>query len=272
MVIYADILIVLNLFVNYFIILASCKLLRRKTKTWRIFLGSAIGSLASLYIFLPEVSLLAEISFKLLLCFLISAVVYGIKSIKLYIRASGVIFLVTCAYAGIMLAIWKIFKPYGMLINNSVIYFNISPLNIVVFSVVSYVCFIIALKLFGRNNIYATECEIQLFYFDCKAEFKAIIDTGNSVSDIFGKSEIIIVDKEIVKTLFSHNKQNIETRYRAIPYNSVSGSGILDGYRCDSGIITIGNKIIKLKEPIIAASISQIKGDYSGIVNPEILD
>ncbi len=271
MVIYLDVLIVINLIVNYFIILASVKFLRRKIKLCRILLGSLIGSLFSLYIFLPEINTFFELFVKLLMCLILSSVVFGIKPLNRFLKSSGVIFLITCSYAGLMIAIWKIFKPYGMLINNSVVYFNVSPQYLVVFSVISYFVFLILLKIFGRNNIYASECEICVIFGDKKVDFKAIVDTGNSVSDVFGKSEVIIVDKTIIDSLFPVTA-DCKTRYRAIPYSSVSNSGILDGYRCDIATVRDGYKQVILKNPIIAASLTPIREEYSGIVNPKIFE
>ena len=272
MVVYADVLVVLNLLVNYFIILASAKFLRKKVRILRILFGSFIGAAASLYIFLPEVNLAAEVLFKIVLCLVITLTVFGIKSVKSFLKASGVLFTVTCAYAGIMIAVWKIFKPNGMVINNSVVYFNISPLMLVAFSAAAYIIFTVIMKVFARNNIYAKDCDITVFYGDKTVNFKAIVDTGNSVCDLFGRSEVIIVDPSIIDTLFISGDIKNKTRYRAIPYNSVSGYGMLDGYRCDKGIIISEKKEIVLKEPILAASKTQINDEYEGIVNPEILD
>lgn len=272
MVIYVDVLIVVNLLVNYFLILATINFLRKKVKLWRILLASFAGSVFSLYIFLPQINLIFEIIIKIVLCMLISAISINIKPYKQFLKFSGVLFFVTCAYAGVMIVFWKLFKPDGIIINNSVVYFNISPVYLVVFSCVSYILFLILFKIFSRNNPCAAECEIAVFYKNNKAQFKAIIDTGNSVCDIFGKSEIIIVDKSVLDSLFNKYDEDVKCRYRAIPYNSITASGILDGYRCDSGYVVANNKKILLKEPIIAASITEIKDDYSGIVNPQILN
>lgn len=270
MIVYADILIVLNLLVNYFIILATVKFLRKKVNIFRILIGSFVGAFSSLYIFLPEVSLFEEAIFKILLCLIISAVVFKINPKKQFFKSAGTLFLITCSYAGVMIAVWKIFRPRGMAINNSVVYFNVSPLVIVIFSAIFYLVFSILMKIFGRNNIYADECDVCVCSFDKKVRFKAIVDTGNSVSDVFGKSEIIIVDKSVFESLGFKEKN--KTRYRAVPYSTVSGSGILDGYRCDYGAVSTADKIIELKSPIIAVSNTPIRDDYSGIVNPQIFD
>jgi len=272
MVIYADILIVLNLFVNYFIILATVKFLRKKIKLWRIIFGSFIGALSSLYIFLPQGSLIRDTAFKILICALMSSVIFKIKPIKQFIKFSGVLFFVTCTYSGMMIAIWRFFKPYGMAINNSIVYFSVSPIYIVLFSVIAYLTISLLIRIFSRTNVYAKDCEISVFLDDKKAEFKAIVDTGNSICDVFGKSDVIIVDKSIFDSIISTDKSKLQTRYRAIPYSSIQGNGVLEGYRCDKGTAVCEGKMVKLNTPIIAASHTSIKDDYYGIVNPQIFE
>ena len=64
MVVYADILIVLNLIVNYFLLLATSKLLRRNVKVLPMLLSALAGAFSSLYIFLPKPSVIAELFFN----------------------------------------------------------------------------------------------------------------------------------------------------------------------------------------------------------------
>lgn len=54
--IYIDILVCLNVIVNYFLLLASGKFLSRPYKRWRILLGAFLGGLYSLYILLPQLA------------------------------------------------------------------------------------------------------------------------------------------------------------------------------------------------------------------------
>lgn len=272
LVVYADILIVLNLIVNYFLLLGSAIVLRRKIKIFRGLLGSLAGAIASLYIFLPQMSVAAELAYKIVLCLLMTLIVFGIRSTRQYIKAAVVFFVVSCGYAGVMIAVWHIFKPNGMAINNSIIYFNISPMVLILCSVAVYAVFSISFKLFGRTAIDARDCEIRITVGERQTEFRAIIDTGNSVSDIFGKSEIIIADESVVCDLFVERNIDTDIRYRAIPFNTVSGCGILEGYRCDSGVVKSGKKTVLLKKPILALSKTPIREGYYGIVNPKILD
>lgn len=275
LIVYADVLIILNLIVDYFLLLAAAKILRKSIKTLRILLSAAVGAASSLYIFLPQLSIIAELLFKIFVCIVMSAIAFGFNNFKQFLKSFAVLFLVTCSYAGAMMAIWHIFKPYGMIINNSVVYFNISPLVLVGASVISYIIFIIFNRIFSSTAKCAQECEITIETDGKKAKLSAILDTGNSVVDLFGKSEIIIADKRAVKTVFGDietAKQTFKNRYRVVPYTCVSGADILDGFRCDSATVKNSSKTLTLDKPILAVSKLPLNDGYNAIVNPKILD
>ena len=64
--IYLDVLLCLNLYINYFVLRATAKLLHAKLRTGRCLLAAGVGSLFSLTILLPPMPPVYSILFKLL--------------------------------------------------------------------------------------------------------------------------------------------------------------------------------------------------------------
>ena len=64
MVVYADILIILNFAVDYFLLRAAAFLQHLKPPLWRILLSAAAGGISSLYIFLPPRGVILDILFR----------------------------------------------------------------------------------------------------------------------------------------------------------------------------------------------------------------
>ena len=56
MVVYVDVLVALNIFVTYFLLLCTRGLLRKTVKRRRLAFGAVLGGLYSLIIFVPELS------------------------------------------------------------------------------------------------------------------------------------------------------------------------------------------------------------------------
>ena len=103
---------------------------------------------------------------------------------------------------------------------------------------------------------------------------EGIVDTGNSVKDCLSGAEVIIADSEYVKALLGSDSPErdirLKSRYRILPLNTVSGGGALDGFRCDSAVVTDGERTVRLDKPILAVSKTPLRDDYQAIVNPEI--
>ncbi len=274
MVVYADVLMVLNLIVDYFLILFSSKLLRVSLKTWRLLLASAAGALSSLYIFLPQSFWVIELAVRLFICALMTFIAFGFGSIKRFFRSMAVLFGVTFGYAGGMAALWYILKPNGMVINNSVVYFDISPVVLILSSVVAYVVIVLLRRLLERQSPDAKVCEVTLRADPKEYTVKAIIDTGNSIEDIMGGGEVIIADRSVAIKLFGSSTQTPElaTRYRLVACSTVSGGGMLEGFRCDSAIITHGDKSVELKSPVLAISKTVLDRECPAIINPRVFD
>ena len=270
MTVYADILMLVNFVVDYFLLLLSAKFLHIKTKLIRLILSAAVGGVLSLYILLPQSKIFLQIFVHILMSSVLVFVAFGFKNIKCFCRNTATLFCVNFAYSGAMIAVWLTFKPHGMVINNSIVYFDISPIFLILFSVIGYFVAIVIRKIFKKPFLQNTHCEVSLFCGDKKRVLNGIADTGNSLEDVFGISQIFITDKDIIDALLENEKQN-PTRFRKIPCNTVSGKALLDGYRIDGANVLFENKIYNFKNPILAVSQTTLS-DAKIIVNPKNLN
>ena len=276
MIVYADILIVLNFIVDYLLLKGVCVLLGEKPKTLGLVFSAFIGAFSSLYIFIPQTSIVFEVIIKIFVCLCMSITAFGYISAKHFIKSSLLLFFVTCGYAGGMMAVWYLFKPYGMIVNNGVVYFNISPLVLICSTVVSYFLFLVLYKGLKRTGQTAEKCDVELFAEGKIECFCGILDTGNSIEDIFSNSEIIIADRKVLENLFGEinvtKNRQLESRYRVVPCNTVSGSGMLEAFRCDEVRIKTDNIEKIIKKPVVAVSKTTINDGYMAVLNPKILE
>lgn len=270
MVVYADVLIVLNFIVDYFLIKLTAHITKTHIKIFRMVIAAFIGALFSLYIFLPTLNSFLEILLKLFSSAITVFAGFGFGNIRRFLRNIITFFSVTFGFAGAMMGIWYIFRPTGMVINNSVVYFNISPLFLIAFSVLGYFISFFIRKVFEPRSVSAKLCRIEVEIEGKKAEATALIDTGNSLSDPFGSSEIIIADKSVLGGILEETEK--EKRYRAVPILTVSGTEILNGYRCDRARISGVENPVILEKPIVAVSATRIVGEYKAIINPKSME
>ncbi len=274
LIVYADILILLNFLIDYFILLLTAKLLEIRYGIFRLLLASTIGGLSSLYIFLPRINTIIDFIYKLIICMILSLTAFNIKHIKQYFKITVSLFTMTCLYAGLTVAVWHIFKPNGLIINNSIAYFDISPIALIFSTVIFYISFVFLNQIFKNTCNFAEKCNITVFSDNRSISLTAIIDSGNSVEDFFGKSEIIITDSSSFKSLFGEiniESDEYKNRFRIIPCSTVTGEDVLKGFRCDKAVVDVNNEKINIKKPILAISKVKFEDGYNAIVNPKIL-
>ncbi len=274
MVVYADILVILNVIVDYFLIAVSAAVLRLKVSLWRQLAAALAGGLSSLYIFAPDLGAAVGFLYRTAVCAVMTLCAFGFKSLKRFLRSAGVLLLVTCAYGGIMTALWTFFRPKGMTVINSVVYFSISPAVLIGASAAAYLLYMLLSSVFSRTSKFAGRCSVIVSADNKSVTMDGIVDTGNSIKDVFGNSEVIIADEEYIEALFGStdpiSSEQLKKRYRIMPCSTVSGGGTLDGFRCDSATVSDGEHTVKLDKPILAVSKTPLKDDYQAIVNPVI--
>lgn len=272
MIIYIDILITVNLIVNYFLLLLVAKISNNSYKNFRLILSAGAGSLFSLYIFVPLVNTLFDILVKFVSALIMVLIGFGFKNIKRFARLTVELFIVSFVYAGAIMALWMSFKLKAIIINNSVIYYDVSPVFLVGFSAVLYLTIAIMRSLLKRNAIKARRCSVEIEFRGRSKTFTGIFDTGNSLKDLLSDSAIIFIDKKRFLKFLGAPPSAFVKNYRIIPCGTVTGSKLIEAVRCDKGVIKIDNSVITLNKPILAISELPVDKEFEVLLNPEILE
>lgn len=277
MVVYADVLIFLNTIINYFLIILTLKFGNNHTKTIRHALGAFVGALFSLNIYLPYQNIFTEILMRII-CSSVSVIIaFGFINFRKYIRNIAIFFSISFIYAGAMLGVWLLFKPKGMVINNSFIYFNISPTLLLIFSLIFYIVIILLRRILTYKINEKRLCDIKIKCLNNTLETIALIDSGHNLKDFISDKEIIFLNKNKSTILFgdidSDNiKENLKKRYRAIPCQTVADSSLLTGFRCDNVMVYYNNKTYTITSPIVVITETVNQKDYDAIISPKLIE
>lgn len=273
MIVYADVLIVMNIFITFVLLTLTAKLNMQQNKTFRLILGSICGGFCSLIILLPSINILIDILYKLLSAALIILITFGYIKLKIFLRNVFVFFTQTYVFAGIIFSVWYLFKPQNILINNSTVYFDISVTYLIILTILIYFCITTVSSVIKREAISAKKCNVNLCIENKILKLNAIIDTGNSLDDVFGSGETITISEREIKKLCGNTGiiQSYPKRYRILPCKTVTGENILEGIRCDWMRVSVEGKTFDFKNPIAVVSKSNFSDDFDAILNSEIL-
>lgn len=288
-VIYIDVLIAINLFINYFILVTVSKFLYIKISKIRLVLGSALGAVYSVYILFPRCNIILSVFIKLLMAASIVLVVFGCSSIKTYIKFMLCFYSMSFVFSGVMFALWCAVEPVGMVINNGVVYFNISPIILLVSTVISYTIIQIISKVVGRQKDGKTFCDMEIKIYDKVVTVRAKIDTGHNIKEPFSGLPVIIICKEVLKDVIPKEiidfpniqdnerdsesiKYGIKNKVRLIPFSTVMGKGILPAIKIDYVTFQGKNEKIK-KEAYVAICLNEIiEEGFEALVSPELVE
>ncbi len=262
MVIYIDVLVLLNFIIDYFIIQLTSRITCVSIKIYRVILSSFVASLFSLVILLPEYGAVFEMIVIVFSGILVTLIAFGFKKfLKNFFAFIGV----NIIYNGLMTTIWMIFKPNGMILNNSVTYFSISPPIFILLTVIFYLIIRIAEVILRKISPYAKRCILKIKNKDKTVEINALIDTGNSIRDPYTNRQVIITDQKTAGLIFGDTENIPEF---LLPVTTVNGSSLIPAYVCKSVQVNNSNIFTAL----IAVTEHNFSNDYKAIVNPQILE
>lgn len=281
--VYVDVLVVLNIFVNYFLLSGASLILRKRPKRTFLVLGAFFGGIYSLVIFLPDIPDFISVIMNMGASSLIVLITFLPRRIKEFFKEFAAFFAVNFLFAGLMLAVWILFKPKGMVYNNSAVYFDID-IKVLVFSTIGcYIVLTIFSKILKRNAPSDKLYDIEITHKGRMVMTKALFDTGNTLSDGFSNTPVIVAQKNIVKKLVSPSMYKFfdgntamplnadDEKIRLVPFGSVGGSGTLKAVLIDK--VKIPKENITAEKVILAQSNNDFNStEYSVLLGPEIFN
>ncbi len=278
--IYIDVLLCVNLVVNYLLLSAVSFYTHTKITVRRLILGAAVGAVCSLTILLPKLSFLPDTAVKLAVGSLTVAAAFGIRSRKSFLRLYAVFLTATFFFCGIMIALWYVFTPKNLIIKNSVIYLNISPVRLIVYSLICYFLFRLIHICAGRFETKDTVCILTVKRGYNAVRLKAMIDTGNSLKEPFSQYPVIIIPRSIAETITPKEIEEYEcvttlkyreavNKVRFVPFTSLGGRGIMPCFTADE--ILINDQPCDESVYIALCGDEYIDGDFQAIVPSDII-
>ncbi len=272
-VIYADVLVIINIYITYIILMLTSAFGGVKRNAGRLAVASVLSGLYSLIILVPDVSNTVISITRMFFSFFMLFIAFGRVSRKSFLRLAAAFFAVNFAFAGVMLALWLFVSPEGMYYNSSVVYFDIDTGTLIILTVVCY--FALSLisrfiqKRVPRDSVY--DCVI--YAADRQFHCHCFLDTGNSLKDCYTGSSVIIINKDILSSVTGDNPLESRLKIRLIPHCTVSGEGMLYAFTSEKAEIKGLTKSCTVKNVTVALTEEKIRGGgFDGILPWDIFE
>lgn len=283
-IIYVDVLICVNLFINYFILLSVVKILNLTLKRFKLILAASIGSIYSLTIFLPRLNFFLESIIKLLMSLSIVIAAFGFIKSRTLLKILSCFYLINFTFGGIIFFIWYFTSINGVFTKNGMIYFDISPIFLIMSTLITYFIMKLFNIMIGQKEIPLNFCKITFKYKNKSLTLRAKIDTGNTLREPFSNMPIIVTNynaiKDLIKecnlysALFLKDQAGYKDliKIRMVPFKTIMGEGILPAFKMDEIIINYKNQIIKKSAYIAICKENIINPSYAAIINPDLIN
>jgi len=297
--IYADVVFLINWVMNFFIFKITGMTVKRKTKLWRIILGSGAASLLfCLLIFLPVLSRYYNFFSSLIVLLTGILIAFSPKDLKELLKLIVFCHISAFAVGGVGSALFfytNMSGIIGSLVGFTVNYFSFRVLIAAV--CLSYIILKAIMAAVGKLSIKKQAIyNIKILCGDQSAEIAALVDTGNSLLDPVSKAPVLIAEFEHIcnflplkmQELYISNNENdlglvisavseeeFGKNIRMIPFQSLgTENGMLIGFKPDTVEISKENEVLKLYDVVIGIynlSLSK-NGDYQGLLSPCMLE
>lgn len=284
MVIYLDVLILINLYVTYFQILAVSVFTHRKTVWYRKLSAAGIGAVASLSIFIPQEMVLTLTLLKIFLCALIAFVAFGYTGFRAYAVSVLFLMLVSFVFSGLMLCVWLFAAPMKMLFINGTVYFGVDTMTIILSTCAAYGVVRIIRYILDKNGKNDGKYTVIIKNNGRECRLSALADSGNGMVDCFSGLPVIVCRRDMCADVSPPAIEMIENNsdisdigtqmikgVRIMPFSTVGKGGLICMFKAES--VVIDDETNEEKYPVNALIGIVIGGrqEYEAIFNPKIL-
>lgn len=289
MTLYLDVLLIINIYVNYFLLKATAKITHTKLRTSRNIVASVIGSVFSVVILLPPFPSVISLLIKLFAAAVIVCITFGFADKVQFLKLLFFFYTINFIFAGVMFAIYTLTEPSFMGFNNAYFYIDFSLLTLIISTIIAYLGVSLVRYLLDKKALATEKYTLIIKSGGQTATLNAFADTGNTLVDIFTGQPIILcsakkldafIPYELKEKLLNpdiNEFQNLISQNRSLkglrimPFSTVNSSGLIFVFSPDS-IYIKAEKTDKIKNVNAKIGISQNQDhSWEAIFNPNLI-
>ena len=262
--VYIDVLIFTNIFQDFMLLLILKRALHLRASYFRLLAGSFMGGIASLLALIPHIHFIINLFINIAVALLLILITFGFYNWKTYIKNTATLFIISYLVNGALICFYLAIKPKGMAIINNTVYFDISPLLLIILTLIIYFILRIYKRLFKNHSRAYSMVNVSFSYKNREYCVKCKIDSGCNVKEPFSGNYVIIIDEKSINNTVIDNE-----KMRIIPFDSLGGKGVIYGFKADE--VKIANKIIN-QDIYIGLCKDIFKNNFNGLVPKNLIE
>ena len=286
-VIYLDILLAVNFILDFFLLLATGKLCGALAGRWRVVAASAAASLFSLVLLLPPLPMMIQLAIKVLGSAIPVFIGFQRGSLRQTAKRVFWFFLLNLLLAGAVFFWCIALSPTGIEQNNLAVYFNLSPITLILSVLAVYLSLCLLELIFGRPGA-PPRVSLELQLGGGWVKTSAMLDTGLSIRDpLTGTSCLLLSYPQVRLQLAGSLRQELDDYFdgktpayhsggrtlRLIPCRTAAGQELLPAYRCEQCRVEYNGRKLTVQKAAAAFTPVPLQGQaVSALIGPELME
>lgn len=274
MVIYVDILLALNWWVDFLLLLGVRRATGGEGSSWRLVVGALVGAASCFVLFLPPLPTWLSLAVRLAAAALMVTVAFRSRSWRHWVRRVLLLFAFSAALAGLCGALCFFVAPQDFYVFNGVVYYAVPPLLLVGLTVLCYGILWLCEYWSRRRAPKERLLCLRLSHNGREVDFPCLYDSGNHLVEPFSGRPVVVVERSIAETLLAVPRSvetfPAESGWRLIPYATLGGSGLLPAFVPTTVAVMFHGQPHALPPCYVAVCDSLGRGEYHGLLGSEL--
>ncbi len=247
-VIYVDILLALNLIVNYLLLFAAARLSGAVFTGKRGLLGAAIGAIYALVVLVELPAAVLALS-KLLVSGIMVGAAFGKRRVTEFLRLMVFFYAAGFAFAGLMLLVQMMLTGSEIFYQNGVVYYEMPAVWIVASASCAFLL-VEGVRRLVRHGESEGFFRAEVSFKGKRADVPAMTDTGNSLREPFSGAPVAVCPVRLLEDILpaefvraaAEPELGLPEGMRLVPCRTVSGAALLPAFRPDTLFIRQGGR------------------------------
>ncbi len=274
MVIYLDVLIVVNVYITYFVLRASARLLRVRLRAGRLIPASVFGGISSVTAALP-LPFFGALLLKAGLTLLLTLIAFGFSEGKRFLLRFFTVLAVGMLICGAAVLIRERTGIGFLTASGGYVYFDVSIPILVGATTASYFAVTLFRRILDRPSADA-RLSLKIKNNGKTVVLTAYPDSGNHLRDFLTGLPVILCRASSVEPIAPEGIASAKTAppagVRLIPYSTVGNAGCIAAFRAERITVTDGSFPDKEIEALIGVGEREFGGDdFDAVMNPKLL-
>ena len=268
MVIYVDVLLAVNGWIDFLLLLGVRRMMGGGGSSWRLAMGALVGALSCFTLFLPSLSVWLTLMLRLAAAMLMVTVAFRSRSWRDWGRRVVLLFALSAGLAGLCGGLYFFLAPQGFYVFNGVVYYSVPPILLVALTVACYGLTWLSEQFLRRRAPREHVFRVRVDYGERSVTFPCLYDSGNHLTEPFSGCPVLVVERQVAARLCSPvpTTADLPSGWRLIPYHSLGGNGLLPAFVPTAVVAITRGCEHDLPHCYVAVCDSLGRGEYQGLM------